>query len=114
MPLEMFELDKTWTLQYTKRAREEFLTMDNTQQRLITNAIEKVLQNPLPRSEGGYGVPLSGELAGYLKIKILDAGIRVIYKLKREKDRMLVVMVGMRSYIYKDAIKFVREFRASH
>ena len=64
-------------------------------------AINKVLQNPLPASEGGYGKPLGNkqgsDLAGFLKIKLKSAGIRVVYKLIRTETEMLVVVIGARA-----------------
>lgn len=70
--------------------------------RLMTvKAIGKVLQNPLPVTEGGYGKPLGNkqgnDLAELLKIKLRDAGIRVVYKLIRAETEMLVVVIGARA-----------------
>ena len=68
---------------------------------MAVKAIGKVLQNPLPVTEGGYGKPLGNkqgnDLAGFLKIKIRDAGIRVVYKLIRTETEMLVVVIGARA-----------------
>jgi mRNA interferase RelE/StbE len=68
---------------------------------MAVKAIGKVLQNPLPVTEGGYGKPLGNkqgnDLAGFLKIKIRDAGIRVVYKLIRAETEMLVVVIGARA-----------------
>ena len=68
---------------------------------MAVKAIGKVLQNPLPVTEGGYGKPLGNkqgnDLAGLLKIKLRDAGIRVVYKLIRTETEMLVVVIGTRA-----------------
>ena len=67
--------------------------------------------NPLPNTEGGYGKPLrnqnSSELAGLLKIKIKNAGIRIVYKLIRQDDVILIIIIGARadSEVYKEAEK---------
>ena len=66
---------------------------------MVVKAINKVLQNPLPVTEGGYGKPLGNkqgnDLAGLLKIKLRDAGIRVVYKFIRTE--ILVVVIGARA-----------------
>ena len=67
--------------------------------------------NPLPNTEGGYGKPLrnqnSSELAGLLKIKIKNVGIRIVYKLIRQDDVILIIIIGARadSEVYKEAEK---------
>jgi len=66
---------------------------------------------PLPKSEGGYGKPLGNkngnDPTGYLKIKLLAAGIRVVYKLVRTETQMLIIVIGMRSdeEVYETAQK---------
>lgn len=68
---------------------------------MVVKVIVKVLQNPLPVTEGGYRKPLGNkqgnDLAGFLKIKLRDAGIRVVYKLIRTETEMLVVVIGVRA-----------------
>ena len=68
---------------------------------MVTKAINKVLENPLPASEGGYGKPLGNKqgnnLSGFLKIKLKSAGIRVVYKLVKINGQMLVVVIGARA-----------------
>lgn len=58
-------------------------------------------QNPLPADENGYGKPLGNQngnnLAGFLKIKLRAAGLRVVYKLQRTENSMLVIVIGIRS-----------------
>ena len=68
---------------------------------MAIKAISKVLQNPLPVTEGAYGKPMGNkqdnDLSGFLKIKLRDAGIRVVYKLIRTETEMLVVVIGARA-----------------
>lgn len=66
---------------------------------------DKVMQNPLPIQEGGYGKPLSGKLSGCCKIKLKKSGIRVIYKIERIGNAMHVIVIGLRhnSDVYKTA-----------
>ncbi len=70
-------------------------------------------QNPLPNTEGGYGKPLHGPLAGCLKIKLLRLGVRVVYRLRRAERGMEVIVVGVRSggEAYADAAERVRRLR---
>ena len=52
------------------------------------------------RKEGGYGKPLGNKgginLSGFLKIKLRDLGIRVVYKLVRTETQILIIIIGAR------------------
>ena len=89
-----------WSVKYLPEAQEDFDGLDGSQKLLVRRAIQKVRQNPLPVIEGGYGKPLGNKggrnLTGLLKIKILAAGIRVVYKLERQADMMVIVVIGVR------------------
>ena len=86
-----------WAVAYLPEAEKEIKMLDHSQRTLVVKAIKKVSQNPLPASEGGYGKPLSGSLAGCFKIKLRAAGLRAVYKLQRTETRMLVVVVSVRA-----------------
>lgn len=100
-----------WILKYRQEAYEDLEKLDNSQQRLVIKALKKTLENPLPKSEGGYGKPLENrseaKLAGLLKIKLLKAGIRIVYSLKRQKKTMEVIVISIREdkKVYKLAQK---------
>ena len=68
---------------------------------MVAKAIDKVLTNPFPMSEGGYGKPLGSRsgrnLTGLLKIKLKSAGLRVVYKLVRTETEMIIVVIGARA-----------------
>lgn len=89
-----------WRVEYLSAALEDLKRLDHSQRLQVLKAIDKVSSNPLPQSEGGYGKPLgnrnSTKLAGYLKIKLKSIGLRVVYKLVREKDIMKVIVVSAR------------------
>ena len=89
-----------WKLVYLPEAAKDMKNLAGNQRLMVVKAINKVLQNPLPVSEGGYGKPLGNkhgnDLSGFLKIKLRGAGIRVVYKLIRTETEMLVVVVGAR------------------
>ena len=89
--------------------------LDGSAKKQVDAAILKVSQNPLPKSEGGYGNPLGNKhdnnLTGLCKIKLLKLGIRVVYKLIRENDIMIVVVVAARAdeEVYKIAAKRIQD-----
>jgi len=89
-----------WTVSYIPEAVKDFTELDGSQRKIIRKAIEKVRQNPLPDFEGGFGKPLANrqslELAGFLKIKLKASGLRVVYKLERRADEMLIIIIGAR------------------
>jgi len=89
-----------WQVEYLKEAVEDLKRLDHSRRLQVLKAINKVSGNPLPQNEGGYGKPLgnrnSTRLAGYLKIKLKRIGLRVVYKLIREKDVMKVIVVSAR------------------
>ncbi|WP_449241426.1 type II toxin-antitoxin system RelE family toxin [Desulfoscipio gibsoniae] len=78
-----------WQVEYIKEAVEDLKRLDYSQRLLVLKAIDKVSNNPLPQTEGGYGKPLGNRnntrLAGYLKIKLKKPGLRVVYKLGKGK-----------------------------
>jgi len=59
-----------------------------------------VSTNPLSVSEGGYGKPLgnhlTGNLTGFLKIKLQSQGLRVVYRLQREDTVMKIIVISVR------------------
>ena len=102
-----------WTVEFLPEARKDIKSLDKSQWVLIQKALKKVSQNPLPITEGGYGKPLSGSLAGCYKIKLRTAGLRAVYKLRRTETSMLVIVVGVRAdeEVYELAEKRVQKYR---
>lgn len=90
-----------WAVKYLPEVEKDLKQLAGNQQILVMKALKKVSQNPLPVSEGGYGKPLGNKsgnnLTGLLKIKLRDAGIRIVYKLIRTETEMLVVVIGARA-----------------
>lgn len=105
----------TWELKFLPEALKDLKKLAGNQRLLVVKAIEKVRRNPLADYEGGLGKPLGNqngkELAGFLKIKLRDAGIRVVYKVIRTETEMLVIVIGARAdeEVYKDAVKRVEK-----
>ena len=102
-----------WKLVYLPEAAKDLKNLDGSQKLMVIKAIDKVLQNPLPVSKGGYGKPLGNkqgsDLSGFLKIKLRNAGIRVVYKLVWTETEMLVVVIGARA---DDEVYETAQYRA--
>ena len=90
-----------WKLLYLPEAAKDLKSLSGNQRLMVIKAINKVLENPLPVNEGGYGKPLGNKqgsnLSNLLKIKLKNAGIRVVYKLIKTESEMLVVVIGARA-----------------
>lgn len=50
-----------WELGYLPEAAKDLKELSGNQRIVVTKAINKVLENPLPVSEGGYGKPLGNK-----------------------------------------------------
>lgn len=89
-----------YVVKYSPLALKDLYKLDNSCRQLVLKAIKKVSQNPLPDYEGGYGKPLgrkgNTDLTGYLKIKLRNKGIRVVYKLIRVDSIMYIIVIGAR------------------
>ena len=93
-------MNNSWNIRYTKEAEKDLDSLDGSQKRELMKVVRRVAQNPLPRSEGGYGIPLGNkggrDLTGLFEIKLRGAGLRAIYKLIRIETEMAVIVVGFR------------------
>ena len=91
----------TWKTEFLLEAIKDLKHLDRSSQILARKAIQKVSKNPLPDYDGGYGHPLSNKrglnLSGFMKIKLRASGIRIVYKLERRADSMLVIVIGARA-----------------
>ena len=89
-----------WVVEYTAEAQEDLERLDRTQQIQVLKAIGKVSANPLPQVEGGPGKPLgnrmTSKLAGFMKIKLLKLGLRVIYAIERKDTIMRIIVISVR------------------
>ncbi len=99
----------SWTIEYNKKAKQDLYHLDHSQRTQVLKAIRKVSQNPLPKTEGGFGKPLGNKsnnnLTGCYKIKIRTLGIRVIYALVRKDRNMKIIVISARAddTVYKIA-----------
>lgn len=101
----------SWEIKYTNDANNDLAELDGSQKKQVLKAVRKVSENPLPSSEGGYGKPLGNKqgrnLTGLLKIKLVDLGIRVVYRLIRTETSMQIIVIAARSddEVYEIAAK---------
>ncbi len=84
---------------------DDFKKISNRDQAIILKTIYKKLSS----SPETYGTPLRIDLKGYWKLKISD--YRVIYKIKQDEVRVLVLKVGMRrdKEVYKEMLSRLRK-----
>ena len=89
-----------YELIYIPEAIEDMKNLDGSQRKLVRKALEKLKGNPLPQTEGGYGQWLGNKqgvnLSGFLKVKLRGAGLRIVYTLKRENEKVLIIIIGAR------------------
>lgn len=90
----------SWQVLYLPEAEKDLRALARNQQLIVRKAIDKVKENPLPQSEGGYGKLLGSKqgvnLTGFLKIKLRGEGLRIVYQLIRKNGQMLVAVIGVR------------------
>lgn len=100
-----------WNVSFIAEAQSDFDKLDGSARLKVAKALEKVRQNPLPASRGGYGKPLGNkagfDLTGLLKVKLKNAGIRIVYRLEERDGAMQVVVIGIRDDmdVYRTASK---------
>ena len=89
-----------WAVSYLPEVKKDLRLLSHSQQAAVKKAIEKVQENPLPQNEGGYGKPLGSkhqlDLTNLMKIKLRGDGIRIVYKLVKRDQQMLIVVIGIR------------------
>ena len=105
----------SWKLMFLPEEKKDFKALSGNERIVVAKALNKVLENPLPANEGGYGKPLGNKqgnnLSGFLKIKLKSLGIRIVYKLIKIDGQMLVVVIGARAddEVYDTAKKRVEK-----
>lgn len=105
----------SYKLSFIKDAKKDYLKLDGSQKIIVDKALKKIVKNPLSNTEGGYGKALSNlsnsNLAGLLKVKLKSSGLRIVYKLEKINDKVVVIVIGMRddSKVYKEAERRLRQ-----
>ncbi|MBM6999256.1 type II toxin-antitoxin system RelE/ParE family toxin [bacterium] len=92
---------KAWEIEYLPEALNDLERLDHSVQIHVLKAVRKIATNPLPQGEGGYGKPLGSKaelnLTGLLKCKLRGDGVRIVYKLVRDRDAVKVIVIGARA-----------------
>lgn len=103
-----------WKVLFSKEANEDFLNLDGHQKLIVTKAINKISINPLPRTKGGYGIPLGNKhgfnLTNLNEIKLRGQNLRIIYELYEDELIMRNIMIGKRSdfEVYSETYKRIK------
>lgn len=104
-----------WDVKYLPEALDDLDELDGSQRKLVLKSMEKIRKNPLSQQEGGYGKLLgkrgNTDLTGFLKIKLRASGLRLVYKVIKQEDRMLIVVIGAREdkEVYSIADKRIKK-----
>ncbi|PST49542.1 addiction module toxin RelE [Bifidobacterium callitrichos] len=100
-----------WRIEFTKAAAKDVGRLREPAKSHVYAMLNKVAENPLPFTEGGYGKPLGhkrdGNLTGYLKVKLKGDGLRAVYRLERTERAMTIIVVSVRDddAVYKEAVR---------
>lgn len=90
-----------YKVEFDSRAIDDLSKIYTSSKKVILKTINRVAENPLPRTEGGYGWPLGNKhgmnLTNLLKIKLRGLGYRVVYQLKRTETTVEIIVVGVRA-----------------
>jgi len=84
---------KTYTIKYTKEAKDRLGDLDPSLKPVVQKAIESLQTNPLR------GKPLSHQLAGLRSLRTSD--YRIIYRIRDRELIIIVITVGHRRDIYR-------------
>ena len=91
----------TWKIEYLNEAKKDLEKQDHSVQLQVLKGIRKVAENPVSIYDGGYGKPLGNKqglnLAGLMKIKFRDLGIRVVYKVEYTDTVMRIIVISARN-----------------
>ena len=89
-----------WRYEFTADARKDFESLDTHHRKIVIKALDKIILNPLPRTLGGYGIPLGNkhgfDLKGCCEVKLRGQNLRVIYKLENKKMIMMNIAIDKR------------------
>ena len=79
-------------VRYLPEFVDDFNRFSEHDKTVIRTAIEKLCANPYSKKDGGYGNLISGDgESGIMSVKIIFTDIRIVYKLMKSKDNMLLI-----------------------
>lgn len=87
-----------WENNYLPETIKDLKKLDGSQRKLVRKAIEKVSKNSLPNYENGYGKSFGNkqgnDLLDFLKIKLRNAELRIIYQVVKINGIMTIIVIG--------------------
>lgn len=86
----------TWTIDFDKKAKKEFLKLDKSVQKQIDKFLSKLKKNNDPRK---FGRALTGNLSSFWRYQVGD--YRLVCSLEDDILTVLVVRVRHRKEVYK-------------
>lgn len=86
----------SWKIEFDKKARKEFMSLDKPVQKQIDKFILKLAKSKNPRQTGQ---PLKGELHSFWKYRV--GSYRLICSIEDDVLTVLVLSVGHRKEVYK-------------
>lgn len=104
-----------WIVSFTDDAQKDIDRLREPVKSHVYKMLNRVSENPLPFTEGGYGKPLGhkrdGNLTGYLKVKLRGDGIRAVYRLERTETTMVIIVVSVRddNAVYREAMRRISQ-----
>lgn len=98
-------------------AAKDYERLDGSSKTKADKLLKRILLNPLASTEGGYGKPLSNNansnIAGCLKIKLKNSGLRIVYKIEKSDKGVLIIVIGVRDglRVYKEAQRRINKHK---
>jgi mRNA interferase RelE/StbE len=92
---------KVYKVEFDDEALEEWDALDGSIRKQFLKKLQKLKHNPYSP-----GNALTGGLSGYYKIKLRDAGYRLVYSVEEDRIVIFVLAVGRRedSEVYAEAL----------
>jgi len=84
-----------WSLDFTLEAKADLEKLDKNLRRRVSEKLDWLLEN----FDNIIPSPLGGKWRGFFKLRVGDW--RVIYKVKWDKNRIIVYVIDRRDKIYK-------------
>jgi mRNA interferase RelE/StbE len=84
-----------WCVEILPAARKELLALRPAAQDRIRKAIRALAEEPVPADS----IPMRGKGTGLHRLRV--GTYRVVYRINRERLRVLVIRIGHRSEVYR-------------
>jgi len=88
-----------WKIEFTKKAKKEFIKLDKTTQKQISKFISKIEYSYDPKN---FGEALTGDLHMFWKYRV--GNYRLICNMKDDVFMVQIIRIGHRREVYKKEI----------